>query len=109
MMVAPMPVRPSKCPLCGGSNFESGKLDGLVTFRPENRKFLTLKTGIGIHASACCDCGHLQLGVDVGELERLMPRERPDPRRGFPIHVERTGPRQGTFRHPLSPPDNADT
>ena len=108
MMLLLMPVRPSKCPLCGGSNFEHGKLDGFVGFRPETRKFLTLKTGVAIHASACCDCGHLQLGVDVGELGRLMPRERPDPRRGFPIHPEGTDPRSGAPLQPLSPPDNVD-
>lgn len=100
---------PFKVPMLRGLNFEPGSLEGMVAFRPLTRKFLTLKTGIRVYAGACMDCGHLELSVDTTELAKLLPHEKPDPRRGFPITPLPSPRIAKTSTTPLEPPDNADT
>ncbi len=83
-----------KCPQCGGSNFEPGVLQ-LTGFMPKKRKFLSWAAGgVPVSASACAECGHLQLSVDAAKLAKIVGDRALDRRRGFPIT-------------PLSPPDGS--
>jgi predicted nucleic-acid-binding Zn-ribbon protein len=49
------------CPNCNSTNMESGTLGstGKIHFRPEDAKFLKLKTAnVDVAASLCMDCGY---------------------------------------------------
>jgi hypothetical protein len=65
-----MSPEPLKCPRCGG-RLEPGSLSGFVRFRPDNRKFLTLKDGLEVWAEACTACGDVRLTVDPAKLANL--------------------------------------
>ena len=43
----------------------------MVWFRPDNRKFLTLKDGIDVRAEVCTACGEVRLTVDPTKLANL--------------------------------------
>ncbi len=63
-----------KCPLCGSKNLEPGNLEssGRIYFRPENCKFLSLKTAnVKLKAKVCVDCGYVIVLADTEKLQSL--------------------------------------
>jgi transcription elongation factor Elf1 len=62
-----------KCLGCGAEKFETGSIQtiGKPVFRPDNIKFMTLKSGLEIAVKACQNCGNLQMNIDVNELTQL--------------------------------------
>ena len=66
--------KPQTCPICNSSNLEPGSLDstGKIHFRPEDAKFLKLKTAnVAVEASLCMDCGHVILTGDTEKVKAL--------------------------------------
>ncbi len=64
-----------KCMRCGGDELEPGAIQstGKIYFRPENTKFLTLKTAdIRIDGNICLDCGHIELVGDLVKAKDLV-------------------------------------
>ena len=64
-----------ECPQCGSDKLESGKLRsaGAVHFRPDNAKFLTLKTAdIELAGNLCVACGHVTLIADQKKAQALI-------------------------------------
>jgi len=63
-----------KCPNCNSTNMEPGTLGstGKIHFRPEDAKFLKLKTAnVDVAASLCMDCGYLVLTGDTEKTKAL--------------------------------------
>ena len=63
-----------KCPMCGSENLELGNLEsaGRIYFRPENCKFLSLKTAnVKLKAKVCVDCGYVIVLADTKKLKAL--------------------------------------
>ncbi len=64
-----------ECPNCNSTNMEPGTLGstGKIHFRPEDAKFLKLKTAnVEVAASLCMDCGHIVLIADREKVKALQ-------------------------------------
>lgn len=65
----------AKCLSCGGAKLESGTLTstGALRFRPNNAKFMKLKTAnVDVQAKLCLDCGSVALTADIEKVKSLM-------------------------------------
>lgn len=63
-----------KCLNCNGTNMAQGKITstGKVTFRPEDTKFLKLKTAnVDVAACLCLNCGFVFLKADPQKVKDL--------------------------------------
>jgi len=66
---------PSQCASCGSARLERGRLQatGNVHFRPDEAKFLKLKTAdVELAAEVCVDCGAVSLLADKEKLGDLV-------------------------------------
>ena len=73
-------MREQKCVHCGSDRLEPGKLQstGAIYFRPDNSKFMTLKTAnIRLKANICLECGAVVLVGDPSKVESLTERTQP--------------------------------
>ena len=52
---------------------ETGKLFG--SFRPDNPRFLTLKTQVPVIATMCIACGYIELAGDAEVLKQITKTE----------------------------------
>ena len=62
------------CPSCNSTNVTAGTLHstGRVTFRPQDAKFLKLKTAnVEVDACLCLDCGRVSLKADARKAREL--------------------------------------
>ncbi len=69
-----------RCRRCGSRELEPGHVQstGKVYFRPQNAKFLTLRTAdILLHANICLACGLVELVGDVTKARALTERAQP--------------------------------
>ncbi len=67
-----------KCYRCGGERLEPGQMQstGKIYFRPENAKFLTMKSAnIPVNANICLDCGAIELVAEVEKAQMLTDRK----------------------------------
>ena len=70
--------RPQTCPNCSSTKIETGSLNstGKVHFRPEQAKFLKLKTAnVDVSANICIDCGQIVLTADTEKVKALHDEE----------------------------------
>jgi excisionase family DNA binding protein len=68
----------SRCTACGHGYLVSGNVrsTGKLYFQPQRTKFFVLTDSmIGVSASACPACGHVQMFTDTAKLEKLMRDE----------------------------------
>ena len=73
-------MREQKCLHCGSGRLEPGSIQstGAIYFRPDNAKFMTLKTAdIRVTANICLDCGAVVLLGDPAKVEALTQRAQP--------------------------------
>lgn len=64
-----------KCPICNSENIDDGNIvTGLAETRSLYRSFQhnITSSGVRVVASVCKDCGHVELSVDVKELEKKI-------------------------------------
>ena len=69
-----------KCPICGSERIEPGNIrsTGKIYFRPENTKFLSLKTpDIEIKANLCLECGNVNLIADAHKAGAILGKAEP--------------------------------
>jgi hypothetical protein len=62
------------CPICINAELEAGTLHatGKVHFRPDDAKFLKLKTAnVEVNALLCTQCGHVTLRADAEKVKAL--------------------------------------
>lgn len=67
-----------KCLNCGSSNMAQGKMHstGAMNFRPDDAKFLKLKTAnVDVGACLCLDCGSVFLKADPQKVKELTEKE----------------------------------
>ena len=72
-------IDPKKCLRCGGANLEPGWVQstGKIYFRPDNTKFMTLRTAdVEVNGNFCLDCGTVELVGDAEKCRRLVERAR---------------------------------
>ncbi|MCL2036124.1 MAG: hypothetical protein FWG83_01900 [Oscillospiraceae bacterium] len=57
------------CIQCGGNRWVDGKLDGYggPIFLPAGK----ILSGMGMSASACADCGHLEIKIREKDMSKL--------------------------------------
>ena len=63
------------CPCCGGNQLEPGSIQstGRLTFRPDNARFLSMKTAdVAVTANICTECGHVMLLGNVQKANELV-------------------------------------
>jgi len=63
-----------KCTSCGGSQMAKGSLHstGKMTFRPDDAKFLKLKTAnVKVDGRLCLECGAILLTADLDKVKEL--------------------------------------
>jgi ferredoxin-like protein FixX len=73
-------MREQKCLHCGSDRLEPGNIQstGAIYFRPDNAKFMTLKTAdIRLKANICLECGAVFLVGDPAKVETLTSRAQP--------------------------------
>lgn len=66
-----------KCLECGGTRLAKGSLHstGKMSFRPEDAKFLKLKTAnVDVEACLCLDCGSISLKADQEKVKQLTEK-----------------------------------
>ncbi len=66
-----------QCPSCGSTSLEPGHVQstGAIYFRPDNTRFLTLKTAdVRLHANLCTECGVVTLVGNVEKARRLTEK-----------------------------------
>lgn len=60
-----------KCAACGSTNLDEGRLySSTQELVYKSKKQRRLSLAIGTSASACLECGFVQLRVDPGELKK---------------------------------------
>lgn len=67
----------NSCPHCTGARMASGRLEstGKVHFKPDDTRFLTLKTSnVDVTAALCLDCGAISLFGDAEKAADLQPK-----------------------------------
>ncbi|MHC4914508.1 MAG: helix-turn-helix domain-containing protein [Planctomycetota bacterium] len=68
----------TRCAVCGHGYLLAGSVrsTGKVYFQPQRTKFFVLADSmIGVTASACPACGHVQMFADTGKIGKLMTEE----------------------------------
>ena len=72
-------MEPKKCLRCGGTDLEPGwvQSSGKIYFRPDNTKFMTLRTAdVEVNGNFCLDCGTVELVGDTEKCRKLIERAR---------------------------------
>ena len=67
-----------KCVCCNSTHLAPGTLrsTGTVNFRPDDTKFLKLKTGnVDVKAWLCLDCGSVFLKADPQKVKELTEKK----------------------------------
>ncbi len=65
----------TRCTACGHGYLVTGNVrsTGKLYFQPQKTRFFVLRDSmIGVSASACPACGHVQMFADTGKLDKLM-------------------------------------
>lgn len=89
----------STCPRCGSANLEPGELNvpfdkAGVLFRPNDKRFFTLRSGVEVTAMLCMDCGSLEMHADVKAVAGMLKEKETagdEPMAGEPIECFECG------------------
>src|SRR3954462_9414001 len=67
-----------KCPACGGSNLQAGKLSDFdrTKFTPNNRRSMWLCCRVPVVATSCLDCGAIVLSADPDKLRAAVGAQK---------------------------------